>query len=145
MPHLVFCAASAAIIPHQKGRSDRRNDSDRARISRDSSQDENPLLERFLADCTDQRFSTPCNELRSDLQPLRRVGKPLDCSARSLSSGSNASSNSPTCDFAEAFGPVAIQNSQATKSLLNMPGLSFADYVWATSASRKMRFEAIYI
>ena len=145
MPHLVFCAASAAIIPHHNGRNDNRNDSDRGRITRGSNQDENPLLERFLTDCTGQQFAAPCNELRSDLQPLRRVGKPLTCSTRSLSSGSNVSWNSCTYDFAEASGPVAVQNSQVTKSLLSLPGLSFADYVWATSASRKMRFEAIYI
>jgi hypothetical protein len=142
MPHLVFCAAAAAIIPQHKARSE---DSDRARISRGSSQDENPLLERFLTDCTMQHFAiTPCDELRSDLLPLRRVGKPLAYSTSSLSGGSNTSVNSCTCEFGTR-GSVAIPNEQATKSLLNLPGLSFADYVWATSASRKMRFEAIYI
>jgi hypothetical protein len=112
--------------------------------SANNSLDHNLLLERFLTDQRKLLDQYPhCAALRSDLKPLRRVGQPLKSPTFSCVSGGSIASSALTIDVAriEHFE----RNYSKAITLLEVPGLSFADYMWALSASRKMRIEAIYI
>ena len=107
----------------------------------------NQLLERFLADQT-IIVSTTYAELRSDLKPLPRIGRPPNSPTISSRSGCSIASMALTSDVldrSEYSDCDRNEHGGKKQTLLQLPGLSFADYVWATSASRKMRIEAIFI
>ena len=108
---------------------------------------ENPILERFLAD---QRsfVSSPRAELRSDLKLLPRAGHPAKSPTVSSLSSSTAPSflnTSDEMDRQEDWYQEHQERLCSAQKLTDIPGLTFADYLWATSASRKMKMEAIYI
>jgi hypothetical protein len=110
---------------------------------------ENLLLERFLSDQRELLVKgRQYAALRSDLKSLRRVGNPLSSPTISCVSGGSFASSALTNQVAEpmeAVGSEHSENMYSKSTLLEIPGLSFADYIWALSASRKMRIEAIYI
>jgi hypothetical protein len=119
----------------------------KARISKDDS-----LLQRFLSEQSACCLPSKRSELRSDLQPLPRIGGPKQSSTQSPTisslSGGSMASMALTNDVFDQSETCAMEHTKhlCTKpSLLKVPGLSFADYLWATKASRKMRLEAIYI
>jgi hypothetical protein len=129
MPHLVVCAASAVLSPNTDSQ---RDHSLKADYLKSLASRENPLLERFLLE------QMPAPVLRSDLDPLPRFGRPkiYDSAFKSSSNPKRISADASEQDCGR----------QTSKSLrTTAPEISFANYIWATSASRKMKFEAIYI
>ena len=146
MPPLPQCAASAplnGILDQDEYRSWRKTGKIRPNLGRcrpllekKLSQQQleyqiktqNPLLERFVAELPDL-VSVPC--LRKDSQPLRRVGQPL----------SNPSSSAEPSD--EVTNPYRVIKSKLI--FAELPGLTSANFKWASSAIRRMKFEAIYI
>ena len=129
MPHLVICAATAALLPASDGRPNRQSPSKRKSSGLSNPAKTNPLLERFLSE------QMPAQILRCDLELLPRVGRPSD--------GSSMSSDSANPNVT-SFDPSATDGTHFL-SLAQVPGMSFANYIWATSATRKMKIEAIYI
>ena len=112
----------------------------------------NLILERFLADQGLFFFARQA-ELRSDLKSLPRALHPAKlhpaktptisslslCTMASLALTSEALEN-----FGEENGNHPDSRCCAQR-LIDVPGMTFADYAWAISSSRKMRIEAIYI
>ena len=107
------------------------------------------LLQRFLSDQRELLVKGhQYAALRSDLKSLRRVGNPLSSPTISFVSGGLFASTALTNQVAEPLEAAGSEHSgkmYSKPTLLEIPGLSFADYIWALSASRKMRIEAIYI
>ena len=88
----------------------------------------NPLLERFIAEQPDL-ISVPC--LRRDLQYIRRLGCP-----------SISSSWTESCNGEES---TPTQEKITKQIFAELPGLSLANFKWASSAIRQMGIEAIFI
>ena len=138
MPPLVCCAASTLLALSASLVSGGRKVADGCRlgsgslpdVGRGVAPDENPLLARFLQQQR-ELCSVPC--LREDLQSLRRVGEPENPFLRTtcIRDQRPATPRWDACAAAEE-GSAAV-------------GLSFADIVWANSAMRRMRIEAMFI
>ncbi len=141
MPPLVYCAAAAILVSEHKdeGRKCRRK-------HRSASVPHlNPLLDGFAVRHME---SNVVPLLRVDLQPLRRAGQPTQCNPQQAP---DVRIGQPTqCYTRQVTGVQNINVADdgcgiSLQTFLEAPGLSFNDYVWAKSAIRKMRIEAMYI
>ena len=138
MPPLVYCAASALLDGDAKGNKRQHRSGSRQASSQSSGSHRissalaNPLLERYLLQQSDGIL------LREDLRPLRRAGLPN-------SSEPVTSWTLPTTCDSDFNGGDVRSSLSAAQNLIQVPGLTFSDYVWARSAIQRMRIEAMYI
>ena len=139
MPPRICCAASTLLALPASLVSGGRQVPDGCRLGsgalpdagRGVAPDENPLLARFLQQQR-ELCSVPC--LREDLQSLRRVGEPERnpfLRTTCIRDQRPATPRWDACAVAEEGGAAV--------------GLSFADIVWANTAMRRMRIEAMFI
>ena len=104
----------------------------------------NLILDRFLADQAPFICAARA-ELRNDLKVLPRAGQPASSPTVSSLSSYTVPSFTSTNDVTGCQDEGCRQDQNSVLKLMDIPGLRFADYMWAISASQKMKIEAIYI
>jgi hypothetical protein len=139
MPPLVFCAASSVLSGDSHSDERRHRNGSRSDICRRSSPELNPLMARFLLQQRELCSSIPC--LREDLQSLRRVGNREQYPDLHTTCIKNYELAVPqtrsSLDQPRSYSAIP--------RFAEVPGMSFANVVWAKSAIRRMRIEAMYI